>query len=101
CTHSVAFTDQAGDPNVINLCGPFWNPPANLRGLPTENFRAGTIIHEMLHMLFTDFFHPAGDPRDPWEFRRDNSHCYKAFTLRINGYGGDANAVSRCTARPC
>jgi hypothetical protein len=98
CAGNVAVTNQAAEPNVMNLCAPFWAPPAS-PGLPAEGFRAGTLIHEMLHMLYPDFFHHAGHPSGDPERRRDNAHCYKAFALRVGGYGRDPNAVARCRAR--
>ena len=98
CAGSVAVTNQAAEPNVMNLCATFWAPPAS-PGLPAEGFRAGTLIHEMLHMLYPDFFHHAGHPSGDPERRRDNAHCYKAFALRVGGYGRDPNAVARCKAR--
>lgn len=100
CGTAVAVTEQARLRNVICLCAPFWSPPTGLRGLPPENYRAGTIIHEMLHMLFTDFFHHVpnafGDP----EFRRDNANCYEAFAYRVDGFGADPAAVALCIGRP-
>jgi hypothetical protein len=98
CAGRVAVTNQAAEPNVMNLCATFWAPPAS-PGLPAEGFRAGTLIHEMLHMLYPDFFHHAGHPSGDPERRRDNAHCYKAFALRVGGYGRDPNAVARCRAR--
>jgi hypothetical protein len=62
---------------------PFWNLP--------EASRGGTILHEMLHVLF-DFL---GD-----EGRRANAHCYKAFALRIRGYGRDLEATCACWDLP-
>jgi Lysine-specific metallo-endopeptidase len=99
CAGDVAFSNQNNDPNAITLCGPFWTPPAGMPGLSNEGFRGGTIIHEMLHILYTNFFHHAGHPSGDPEFRRDNAHCYKAFALRVGGYGRDPNAVARCRAR--
>ena len=90
-----AHTNQNTEPNVINLCALFWNPPPG-PGLPAEGFRAGVILHEMLHVLFTDFFH-----HDPEERKRNNAHCYRAFILRAGGYGQDLPALDRCTGRPC
>ena len=98
CAGNVAVTNQAAEPNVMNLCAPFWAPPAS-PGLPAEGFRAGTLIHEMLHMIYPDFFHHAGHPSGDPERRRDNAHCYKGFALRVGGYGRDPNAVARCRAR--
>ena len=63
--------------NTINLCPGFWNPPADLpSGLSTLRFRAGVLVHEMLHMLY--------------EHLRDAGHgrirvaCYEAFVLHVN-----------------
>src|SRR5688572_24649333 len=44
---SNAWVNQARIPNVVHLCGRFWNPPAGLRGLPPPYYRAGVIIHEI------------------------------------------------------
>jgi len=62
-------------------------------GLPEEDRRAGIIIHEMLHILFD-----LGDDASP---RRFDAHCYAAFALRVNGYGGDPTAVRQCLGGPC
>jgi hypothetical protein len=91
-----AHTDQKNEPNVINLCTPFWNPPPGLRGLPPEVFRGGVILHEMLHVLYAAFFHHI-----PTERKRNNAHCYRAFALRVGGYGQDLDALSGCTDRLC
>jgi hypothetical protein len=85
------------EPNVINLCAPFWAPPA-LRGLPPENFRGATILHEMLHVLFCEGYHDGGPP--PNQFRRNNASCLEAFACRVNGFGADPEAVALCTSRP-
>jgi len=96
-----ARTNQAAEPNVVNLCATFWNPPrGDSRGLPPTFLRAGTIIHEMLHVLYHEFFHHAGHPSGDPEMRRDNAHCYKAFALRVAGFGGDRLAVAACRRRP-
>ena len=87
-------------PNVITLCPPFWNPPAQ-RGLPPEGFRGGVILHEMLHILYTNFFHHHYPPgSSTTERRRNNAHCFRAFALRATGYGQDNDAISGCTDRP-
>jgi hypothetical protein len=70
--------------NVVHLCPPFWTlPPAS---------RGGTIIHEMLHLLYPEFLHHG--------FRRPNAHCYKAFALRVKGYGRDLLATCSCWGLP-
>lgn len=95
-----ARTNQAAEPNVVNLCATFWNPPpGDSRGLSPAFLRAGTIIHEMLHVLYHEFFHHAGHPSGDPERRRDNAHCYKAFALRVAGFGGDRLAVAGCRKR--
>ena len=74
--------------SVVHLCPPFWNLPAASRG--------GTILHEMLHLLFATgphgFLAHAG--------RRANAHCYKAFALRVGGYGRDLDATCACWGLP-
>jgi hypothetical protein len=104
CAGNVAVTRHCTpgnvslvEPNVINLCGPFWAPPA-LRGLPPETFRGATILHEMLHVLFCEGFHDGGPPPD--QFRRNNASCLEAFACRVNGFGADPTAVTLCTNRP-
>jgi len=69
--------------NVVRLCPPFWNLP--------EASRGGTILHEMLHVLF-NFLEDTG--------RRANAHCYKAFALRVRGYGRDLDATCACWDLP-
>ena len=101
CAGAVAVTRHCAgaivEPNVINLCGPFWGPPA-LRGLPPENFRGATVLHEMLHVLFCEGFHDGGPPPD--QFRRNNASCLEAFACRVNGFGADPTAVTLCKNRP-
>lgn len=104
CVTAVAVTRHCDpgivgtvEPNVINLCGPFWASPG-LPGLPPENFRGATILHEMLHILFCEGFHDGGPP--PNQFRRNNSNCLEAFACRVNGFGADPSAVRLCISRP-
>jgi hypothetical protein len=101
CAGAVAVTRHCAgaivEPNVINLCGTFWAPPA-FRGLPPENFRGATVLHEMLHVLFCEGFHDGGPPPD--QFRRNNASCLEAFACRVNGFGADPTAVTLCTNRP-
>jgi hypothetical protein len=81
--------------NTITLCPPFWALRPHLQ--------AGVMLHEMLHLLFWEFFgHQVSLPRpgDPEERRRDNSHCFEAFALRVAGHGADPLDVQACTARP-
>jgi hypothetical protein len=72
------------------LCPGFW-ANMHLPGLPDVDRRAGTIVHEMLHMLYAS---RTGGIRD--EGKRANAHCYKAFVLRVNGYGRDPIATDGC-----
>lgn len=87
--------------NTILLCPPFWGPGPP--GTVPRFRRAAIVLHEMLHLLFWEFFgHQVNLPRpgDPEERRRDNSHCYEAFALRVNGHAAEADDVSACRARP-
>jgi hypothetical protein len=81
--------------NTIILCPPFWTANAFNR--------AAALLHEMLHLLFWEFFgHQVNLPRpgDPEERRRDNSYCYHVFALRLADHGVPAATRSRCTDRP-
>ena len=81
--------------NTIFLCPPFWGMAPHLR--------AGVVLHEMLHLLFWEFFgHHANLPRpgDPEERRRDNSHCYEAFALEAAGRAPVQGDIDACEARP-
>lgn len=80
--------------NTINLCDAFWNRPADLpRGLSARSFRAGIIIHEMLHMLYRHL--------------RDAGHgrirpaCYEGFALHLAGIPPDQFDVCNCRGTPC
>jgi hypothetical protein len=91
----------AGRGSTIFLCAPFWDD-IHLPGLPNEDRRGGTILHETLHMLFghgpesgRHGIHGILDA-DP---KRANAHCYKAFALRVNGFGQDPVARDGCG--PC
>jgi hypothetical protein len=118
CADDFARVDPpttALDRRTIFLCARFWdartsaelggNPLRGLDdprlqlvdrrfpGLPEVDRRAGIIIHETLHLLFD-----LGDDASP---RRFDAHCYAAFALRVNGFGGDPSAVRRCLSLPC
>lgn len=86
----------AGRASTIFLCQGFWDNVI-LPGLPNADRRGGTILHETLHLLFG---HGNGKGRgildsDP---KRANAHCYKAFALRVNGFGRDPVANAGCGA---
>jgi hypothetical protein len=73
--------------NVVHLCPPFWNLP--------EASRGGTILHEMLHMLYgngASGLHDTG--------RRANAHCYQAFALKIKGHARDLCETCTCWDLP-
>lgn len=99
---TFAFTMRGNHINLF-LCSQFWDDDQQRQpGLPAVDNRAGTIIHEMLHMLFGEGpesghgkIHGILDA-DP---KRANSHCYNAFVLRVNGFGGDK--VSNDGCGPC
>lgn len=94
-----AQTDWAAERNVINLCARFWNPPATLP-LPVLSFRAGVILHEMLHLQYYSFFHHAGHPSGDPERHRDNAHCYEAFVLLVDGKQPEQGDLNACANRP-
>jgi Lysine-specific metallo-endopeptidase len=96
CPHAGTRGFSLAEPNVISLCPPFWNPPLQA-GLAPEGFRAGVILHEMFHVLFT-MRHIADDPN---EKRTNNAHCLRSFALRAMGYGQDNLALGGCTGDPC
>jgi hypothetical protein len=87
--------------STIGLCPQFF---ADLHrpGLPDVDRRAGTIIHESLHLFFASqaggVFRGVldGGIPDNDQKRRANAHCYKAFVLRVNGFGGDPLSVKMC-----
>ena len=104
-----AFTQPRADPtddiplphNTIVICPPFWT--GGVAGTDIDSWRAAILLHEMLHLVFWEFFgHQVNLPRpgDPEERRRDNAHCYEAFALRVAGHGADPDDVAACTARP-
>ncbi len=93
-TTANAWVNPAGEANTLNLCAGFWTPPAGLRGLPAPYYRAGVIIHEMLHLLYRDFLLHG--------VRRANAHCYEAFALRVAGFGVDPIDICMCRGTaPC
>ena len=80
--------------NTVNLCEDFWNRPADLpAGLSTRSYRAGIIIHEMLHMLFRHL-------RDVGRGRIRNA-CYEAFAVHLGGSPPDPFDVCNCRGTPC
>ena len=95
-----ARTNGTASAVLMRLCPRFFNRPAG-EPLGNQFFRAGVVLHEMLHLLFTSFFHhqgrhPSGDP----ERRRDNAHCYEAFALRVAGHAAEPGDVSGCRNQP-
>ena len=85
---------STGVPNGVTVCDGFWNPPADLHNLPARQFRAGIIIHEMLHMLFEHL-------RDTGHGRIRNA-CYEAFALHLAHRDPDPFDVCQCRGTtPC
>jgi hypothetical protein len=76
-------------PLDVRLCPAFWRP-AGLR-VSDRFFRAGVILHEMIHQLFLEFM---GDVSDV--SRRVNAHCYEALAMRLAGHGADPSDVTQC-----
>lgn len=76
-------------PNVVVLCPGFWSTTGS-PGQPSQIYRAGTIIHETLHMLYL----PNVPGTHPGRMR--NAHCYRVFALRLAGYGSDPDILSQC-----
>jgi hypothetical protein len=96
---TFAFAMRGNHINLF-LCPQFWDDnQQRQRGLPAVDNRAGTIIHEMLHMLFGEGPESGhGKIRgildaDP---KRANAHCYNAFVLRVNGFGRDQVSNDGC-----
>jgi peptidoglycan hydrolase-like protein with peptidoglycan-binding domain len=78
----------------VCLCPNFWGASPQ-HGLSARFFRAGVILHEMLHQLFIEFL-----LHDPNEHRRNNAHCYEAFAMRLAGHAADQADVRQCRERP-
>jgi hypothetical protein len=94
-----ARTNLPGEPNVVELCNRFWNPPPGLK-MAHRYFRAGVVLHETLHILFRSFFHHPGHPSGDPVRRRDNPHCYEAFAMRLAGHAADPSDVRQCREQP-
>jgi Lysine-specific metallo-endopeptidase len=99
--NDFAFT-MPGNNITLFLCERFWDDADQRKpGLPPIDNRAGTIIHEMLHMLFGEGPESGHGKirgikdRDP---KRANAHCYNAFVLRVNGFGIDKVSDKKCGA---
>ena len=101
--HAFTMPLLRGRGSALFLCDKFWNDRIQKQpGLPAVDNRAGTIIHEMMHLLF-GHGPESGQHKirgildaDP---KRANAHCYNAFVLRVNGFGGDR--VSNAGCGPC
>lgn len=78
----------------VSLCPRFWGASPQ-PGLSARFFRAGVILHEMLHQLFIEFI-----LHDANERRRNNAHCYEAFAMRLAGHAADQSDVRQCRQQP-
>jgi hypothetical protein len=82
------------NPREVSLCPRFWGASPQA-GLSARFFRAGVILHEMLHQLFIEFI-----LHDANERRRNNAHCYEAFAMRLAGHAADQSDVRQCRDQP-
>lgn len=69
---------------LIRLCTPFWTDSEG--GLSLAQNQAGTLLHEVSHVLF-DMDH---DNR----LRRANSDCFESFALRVAGHAAPRSCVN-------
>jgi hypothetical protein len=81
-------------PTEVRLCPAFFGPSPQA-GLSAQFFRAGVVMHEMLHQLFIEFI-----LHDDNEHRRNNAHCFEAFAMRLAGHAADQSDVRQCLQRP-
>lgn len=81
-------------PIEVRLCPRFFGPSPQA-GLSPRFFRAGVILHEMLHQLYIEFL-----LHNPKERRRNNAHCYEALAMRLAGHAADQSDVVQCRDRP-
>ena len=81
-------------PIEVRLCPRFWGASPQA-GLSPRFFRAGVILHEMLHQLYLEFVRHNTNER-----RRNNAHCYEALAMRLAGHAADRSDVSKCRKRP-
>lgn len=81
-------------PIEVRLCPRFFGPSPQA-GLSPRFFRAGVILHEMLHQLYIEFI-----LHNPNERRRNNAHCYEALAMRLAGHAADQSDVAQCRDRP-
>ena len=80
---------ETHSPLDVRLCPAFWRP-AGLR-VSDRFFRAGVVLHEMVHQLFGF----VGDISDV--SRRVNAHCYEAFAMRLASPAGMAASLATPT----
>jgi hypothetical protein len=81
-------------PIEVWLCPRFWGASPQA-GLSPRFYRAGVILHEMLHQLYIEFV-----LHNPNERRRNNAHCYEALAMRLAGHAADQSDVTQCRDRP-
>ena len=84
----------AVSPTEVRLCTRFWGASPQA-GLSARYFRAGVILHEMMHQLYIEFV-----LHNPKERRRNNAHCYEALAMRLAGHAADQSDVVQCRERP-
>ena len=84
------FVAWTRNPIEVWLCPSFWGASPQA-GLPDRFYRAGVILHEMLHQLYIEFLlHNAK------ERRRNNANCYEALAMSLAGHVPDQVGVEQC-----
>ncbi len=83
-------------PDHVLIDPSFWNQTDDPHGLQRfAQYRAGTILHEMMHQYFLSFILHDGRER-----RRNNAHCLTAFALRASGIPPWPHHIRQCVGRP-
>jgi hypothetical protein len=95
CANIHAFARTLSPDRV--LIGPrFWKQTDDPHGPQRfAQYRAGTILHEMMHQYFLSFI-----LHDKRERRRNNAHCLTVFALRASRIPPRTHHIRQCGGRP-